>query len=743
MSEKSVGQCLKSGIAAVGFALICSVSGCGDTPREEIYVEEAATETSVTQDNTTEKEEKLVKICQDLYEKADQENEMADLETIRGIVARFGENGYPAVDSRNQVDMVRAEQLMQFCETVNAKGTAGITVIQADDLGGFVTYDLHTSDGTVDVVRSYYKYQEKQIRRVVTGTYQAEYWNTTDDGYLMFSGVWFSEEAYVLTLSGAEEHTALRMQPLDETCRELNRKYLLPIGYSRNNMFLTDWSEDDFGELDFYDLFDIFYPVINGRQVSYAADADLRVGAVYRIPKEVFENVIMTHLDIDSETLQSKTVYHPEDSTYEYKPRGFYETEYPEHPYPEVVGYTENDDGTITLTVHVVFPYEDDSCVFAHEVVVRLLENSGVQYVSNRILPSEDNREETWYTPRLTEEEWEEIYVSSEKSTETNAFPDEETIRSIQKKAAQKGASVTASIPYSNMENPEQFEAFLENCEKGESGSDIIYRVRRDGSIDQMKFVFDGTEMYVVGGRNVWGNDGALDSGDECVAGISEWKYTQKGWFCYEVCVPEPPAVSEVINGYCRIRVKPMAEEYRELSRKCLWIPGYQGNNLLCSNWDTEHMEALDYNGLYEYLYEMKCGKKFRLENDMCGIPAEEFESLIMEYFPVTAEQLRQYAVYDEEDQVYAWEPLGCLNCSPTAFGTSEPEVTDIRKNADGTVTLTVDALCDMVACEDAVITHELTMRFAEDGSFQYLGNQILDNGIMRIPDYQYRIISF
>ena len=58
MAEKSVGQCWKSGIAAVGFALICSVSGCGDTPREEIYVEEAATETSVTQDNTTEKEEK-------------------------------------------------------------------------------------------------------------------------------------------------------------------------------------------------------------------------------------------------------------------------------------------------------------------------------------------------------------------------------------------------------------------------------------------------------------------------------------------------------------------------------------------------------------------------------------------------------------------------------------------------------------------------------------------------------------
>ena len=45
-----------------------------------------------------------------------------------------------------------------------------------------------------------------------------------------------------------------------------------------------------------------------------------------------------------------------------------------------------------------------------------------------------------------------------------------------------------------------------------------------------------------------------------------------------------------------------------------------------------------------------------------------------------------------------------------------------------------------MVICNDAVITHELTVRFAEDGSFQYLENEILNDGIKSIPDYQYRI---
>lgn len=226
----------------------------------------------------------------------------------------------------------------------------------------------------------------------------------------MFSGVWFSEELYVLTLSGAEEHTALRVQPLDETYRELSRKYLLPIGFEQNNMFIVDWSEDDFGELNFYDMFDLLYPKVYGTNIPYVADDNLGVGAVYQIPKDDFERVILPYFDIDSETLQSKTIYNAEDKTYEYKPRGFEEVEYPEYPYSEVIGFTENGDGTLTLTANVVFPYVGDSKVYAHEVVVRPLENGEVQYVSNRIIPSEDNCEETWHTPRLTAKEWDEIY---------------------------------------------------------------------------------------------------------------------------------------------------------------------------------------------------------------------------------------------------------------------------------------------------------------------------------------------
>ena len=400
----------KSGLAAISFVLILSISGCGDAPPEENTVSETVIDVQAIQEKSEEDADEIINICIELYEKAAEENKLADLETIRGIVNRLGENGYPAVDSRNQVNMTEAEQVLEFCEQVDVQEEAEITILEVSYLGGFVKYDLHTKNGNVDVVRSYYKYENGNMKREVTGNYQAEYWNYTEEGYLMFSGVWYSEELFVLTLSVAEEHTALRVLLLDETYRELSRKYLRPIGFEQNNMFIVDWSEEDFGDLNFYDMYDIFYPKVNGQYVPYVSDDNLSVSAVYQIPKEEFESVIMKYFNIDSETLQSKTVYCSENSTYEYKPRGFEEVEYPEYPYSEVVGFTENSDGTITLTANVVFPYAGDSKVYAHEVVVRPLEDGGVQYVSNRVIPSEDNYRETWHTPRLTLEEREELY---------------------------------------------------------------------------------------------------------------------------------------------------------------------------------------------------------------------------------------------------------------------------------------------------------------------------------------------
>ena len=332
------------------------------------------------------------------------------------------------------------------------------------------------------------------------------------------------------------------------------------------------------------------------------------------------------------------------------------------------------------------------------------------------------------------------IYKDADKGTASNVVLNDETVLEMQKRLMETGCPVSTLVTYSNMENYESVDQFLEECTDGKSGSVVIYEIHGDGGIGRMKFIFDGTEMYVVSAGSVWNKNGKSGMSYISYTRIKEWKYTDKGWFCYELCVPEPPEVTEIVDGSCLVRIKPLSKEQREMSERCVQGLGYQGNNLLCSNWDTDHMEKLDYNGIYEYLYAMKHQKAFDAEDYPNGIPKEEFESLIMEYLPVTAEQIQEYAVFDEKNQTYVWVRLGCLNYAPTFFGTSLPEVIDIKENEDGTVTLTVDAVCDMVICDDAVITHELTVKFADDGSFQYLGNEILNDGIMHIPDYQYRI---
>lgn len=336
----------------------------------------------------------------------------------------------------------------------------------------------------------------------------------------------------------------------------------------------------------------------------------------------------------------------------------------------------------------------------------------------------------------------EHIYRNADKGDSLNVVLDNKSICKMIKKIKQQGYSVTVSEDYSNMENYKRFSSFLAKAQKKQKGSGVIYEVHSEGSIGREKFIYDGKDMFLLASNASWDDNGKPIITFVSYTRIKKWRYSRKGWFCYELCVPEYPEVTEMVDGSCLIRIKPMSDNKRKLSRKCVRGLAYQGNNILCSNWDQEHMQKIDYNGLYEYLYAMKYKKKFNGKKYPSGIPKDQFEQLIMEYLPVSREDIEKYASYNEKKKTYDWMRLGCFNYAPNFFGTSIPEVTKIKHNSNGTVTLTVDAVCEMVLCNEAVITHELTVKFNKDGSFRYLGNKILNGGIEKIPEYQYRILK-
>lgn len=411
------------------------MAGCGNesTAKPDVEITSAEETAGFFDENDHAEAERIAAIFRDIYDEAVNRNTWGNLDTIRRMVARLGENGYVAVDSENQVNMTRPGQVLEFCRAVDEKENDEITIIVTIE-SGFRKFDLKTENGNVNIVRGYYQYgQNGDLKNQNMVSYSADFWQYTEEGYLIFEGSYFLDEDFALTLSDAQEYTALRVLPLDEKCRELNRRYILPVGYKQNNIFLCDWSEEDFGGLDFYDIFDRFYPMLHSQPVNFAAEESLEAGTVYQIPENIFENVICTYFNVDIETLRLKTKYASEHMAYEYRPRGVYEVEYPDIPYPEVVNYTENQDGTITLNVNAVYPNGNTSKAFSHRTVIRPLNEGGFQYVSNeRIsLLSADGKEEQpehalseedyniwWHSDRLTEEEWQAVYGGADEKTE-------------------------------------------------------------------------------------------------------------------------------------------------------------------------------------------------------------------------------------------------------------------------------------------------------------------------------------
>lgn len=396
MFERRGARLCRICLAVIGGILLLWSSGCG------IEAEE---------DNEEDHDE--IKQIAAIYDEIcggqgaqSEQGEDLGLEQLRRLVDQLGDAGFVAVDEENQIDMTGYQRVLRFCENVEEKNKDDAVILVISYNGGFTRFYLETEGGEVWIVREYYTYQDGQVEKNSREEYQPSVWTYTEEGYLFF------EEYHMPGYHGATGRAALRVEPLDDRCRELNRNYMLPTGYYENNLFLLDWSEGDFGDVDFYDLFDIFYPQVYHSQNPYFNEEHKWANTVYQIPQEEFENVIQSYLNITSEELRAKADYSEETKTYRYRARSLEDCEQPEPPYPEVVEYAENGDGTLTLTVNVVYPDASLSKVYAHEVVIRPLSDSdgSFRYVSNRVIPSEKNHSPDWHVDRLSVEEWETAY---------------------------------------------------------------------------------------------------------------------------------------------------------------------------------------------------------------------------------------------------------------------------------------------------------------------------------------------
>ena len=157
--------------------------------------------------------------------------------------------------------------------------------------------------------------------------------------------------------------------------------------------------------------------------------------------------------------------------------------------------------------------------------------------------------------------------------------------------AGEEGVPAAVSGSDVNMLNYEVMDHFLKEASEGQEAETVLYRIHTDGTVSREKFTFDGQDMYSLYTKGRWTDTMEPECGTSSYSRINEWKYTEKGWFSYEYCTAQPPELTEVIDAYEMVRIRPLEEEYREMQTKYLKPIGYQGNNLLCSEWSEENMQ--------------------------------------------------------------------------------------------------------------------------------------------------------
>lgn len=669
--------------------------------------------------------------CQDMKCKTEEEK----LNQTRTVIESMGSKGYIAVDVENQINMANAENAEMFLSEVAENRDAGCTILQVMYDKSFVRFDFKSGGNNVMITRRFYVRENNCFVEKNEENYKAYTWKYTD-GYLFF------ERYRMGGYDGDSAYTALRVEPLDEKLRVLNRKYIKTIGYDSNNLFTTNWDESDMNRINYYDIYEALYKMKYGVSSPYSEE-----GVTYMIEEELYEKVFQEYLPVSTDVLQHVNVYDVSRQMYQYRTRGMFDHSVtPLVPFPEVVDAEYNADGTITLIVNAVSEKDESGRLFTHKVTIKEKENDGFEYVSNDVLTM-GKEGIYWYRDRLSDKEWQEHYGDKTITINQNGNVIDDSLLSddemenvkvniigilqsdaIRKLYEDEDISNNSDLIYdavdilgssglicfaddTNMYNYQLFQSFYRKYTDGE-GCDYIcvYRVNRDASVTEMTFVYDDSRIQMIFNTAKFENHDwkFIATG---IRDLKDMKLTQKGYFIY--------TYSNIIaHGGLKeyFRVSPLTDECRELTRKYVYGLSYVNYNMLVIDWDESNASDILVPCMFDDIYRLYTGEN--LKPDGGWIDADKYESVMLSMFPVTVTELRDNCDYNSEKDSYRYHVIIGKQYPP--FG----EVVDYTYNDDGTVSLIVDAVWADKG-SDIAFRNTLTVKPEDDGTFKYMSNHI------------------
>ena len=288
-------------------------------------------------------------------------------EQRKAVVEQLGKAGLVSVEE--DTNMQNPERMEKFyADYLNGQDSmVTIFEVQRDGLIGAVTFIYRK-----EKIQTYYigvRWMEGGMPEIQgTSVSDVTEIKLTEKGYFIY--------AYEYVIAHASLRQYWRIKPLSEECRELGKRYLEGLDYQMYNLLVINWNSNNVTDVLMPGLFDDLYRIDTGN--NFKAEKNM-------VDAETFERIMTTYLPVSVEQLRHFYEYDATKNSYIYEQ--IYASPYP--PFGEVVDYTENIDGTITLIVDGVWPDYNSDLAFQNTLVVQPFEDGTFRYLSNSIEPME------------------------------------------------------------------------------------------------------------------------------------------------------------------------------------------------------------------------------------------------------------------------------------------------------------------------------------------------------------------
>ena len=342
---------------------------------------------------------------------------------------------------------------------------------------------------------------------------------------------------------------------------------------------------------------------------------------------------------------------------------------------------------------------------------------------------------------------YKDIYLGADKGSASNVVLSDGTVAQIVGALGANGYSAIDYFCNLNMQNAQTLIDFGNMVNAGMDAEACYYVVHSDGSLHANNLSYkDGVASVVTVSAEWDGEKPSVYSTGQFA--LTDLRLTSKGWL---ICTrdSEGGGSSWAVNGnaYTFVRLVPYDDTKRQLGEKYLGNMAYAENNLFTCTWSAADYSHLDLNSLFLVLYSRYYGTD-PLSNDnmkmitgfnsvpdtnLHVVPYEQYERVISQYIDMSSDTIRWLS--DTSSKYGGYLVLGTRheyynNRTPKL---PAPEVTDYWYNADGSLTMKVDAVFPAYGT-DCAFTHELTVKDTKDG-YQYISNWVYESESNIIPE--------